>query len=625
MPQFPPAPRSEVWRQWGERFAVVLICLAAVAGPIALGATGPWERFGLEAVMAIVAAAWAVSGRRDPWSVAIPLAVAATLLLQVVPLPYGVLARIAPVSAGRWMVAHEGITRSWVPISIDPAATLIGIRRLLLGLATVMAVRDLARNGAHRRWIYTALAISGGVIWALGLLVRVDPKERLVMGFFELNGALEFWKTPIRGPTQTAGFTFLDWVTVGAERYQADGGMSGDGFGPYIYSNHFANALCLTLPALWMLWLLYTRNRLPAVVRFAVVLAAMAAAIWTSAALAGSRAGTVALGFAAIVQLALVAEHRWLRWTAGGLAALSVAALLAFVLVFEGPLSPLVSFLPEGLAKPAADLLANTRIVAAHVAGRMFLASPLLGTGLGTYSDLYPAFTGHDSVLSFAHNDFAQVLAEAGLVGGGVIAAFVWTLGRSLWRFCRERSAAGRLIDAAAWAALAGAAAHSIFDWNMHAPANAFLACVIVGLALSSVVPASIEPIVPSLRGRLTTAAFVVACLAVVPLLARDAATDRTLETLRRATTAARLAAKDPLKPSAAPALTSAIRAGEQSARLDPSNWRLAVLLGQALVHLSADPATGDEGAARRKAAETWFLEARRDCAATRGLPEPIP
>jgi hypothetical protein len=255
----------------------------------------------------------------------------------------------------------------------------------------------------------------------------------------------------------------------------------------------------------------------------------------------------------------------------------------------------------------------------------MFLGSPLLGTGLGTYGDLYPAFTGQDSVLSFAHNDYAQVLAEAGLVGGGVIAAFVWTLGRSLWRFCHERTAGGRLVDSAAWGALAGAAAHSIFDWNMHAPANAFLACVIVGLALSSVVPASIEPIVPSLRGRLTTAAFVVACLAVVPLLARDAATDRTIETLRRATTAARIAAKDPQKPSAAPALNSAIRAGEQAARLDPSNWRLAVVLGQAQLHLSADPAAGDEGAARRKAAEAWVLEARRDCAATRGLPEPIP
>ena len=94
------------------------------------------------------------------------------------------------------------------------------------------------------------------------------------MGFHSLHGPIEYWKTPEHAPLQTAGFGYLDWVTVGSQRYQADGAICGDGFGSYIYSNHFANALCLTMPAVWVLWLLYTRNRLPTAVRYAGLLAA---------------------------------------------------------------------------------------------------------------------------------------------------------------------------------------------------------------------------------------------------------------------------------------------------------------------------------------------------------------
>ena len=123
---------------------------------------------------------------------------------------------------------------------------------------------------------------------------------------------------------QTSGFGYFDWVVVGDERYQADGAINGDGFGSYIYSNHFANALCLTLPALWVLWMLYTRNRLPLAARFAVLLGSMALAGWTIGGMAHSRAGTGAFVFAAAVYLALIAQSRWLRWTAGGLAAVKI-------------------------------------------------------------------------------------------------------------------------------------------------------------------------------------------------------------------------------------------------------------------------------------------------------------
>lgn len=601
-----------------------MLCAAAVVGPLLLGSTGPWPRFGLEATMALAATLWAVSGPREWRLLVVPLAVAGLFLLQLMPLPDGLLVGLAPVSAGRWKAALEGLESRWGTVSVTPTATAAGIGRLLLGAATIAAVTSLARTAAYRRWLYTALATSAALVWASAIAFPVDPHNRSVMGFFSLRGPLDFWRAPERGPLQTAGCGYFDWVTVGTQRYEADGAISGDGFGTYIYSNHYANALCLTLPALWAMWMMLSaRRKVPTAARFGVLFASMALACWTTGAMAQSRAGTASLAFAAMLYLALVAQARWLRWPTTGLAAAVVFGLVGFVATFQGPLSGLLGLLPEPLHAKIASVLADGRLVAAQVAGRMFLASPLLGTGLGTYGDLYPGILRSDRNMYFAHNEYAQMLAESGLLGVGLLLAMTWALSSRFWRFCRERPAANRQIDAGAWAAVAGVAAHSVFDWGLHAPANALLACIVAGLALSSVaVQKPAEDRGAFSRG--IAVAFALVCLAFVPLLARAAASDATLDALRRATTAARVAAAKPDSPPAAPLLTTAIARGTRASRLDPANWQLAALLGHANLHLAEVARDPSEREAAGRAAEEWFRMARRSSAATRGLPEPV-
>jgi len=553
----------------------------------------------------------------------LPLAVAGLFLLQLAPLPDALLLRLAPVSIGRWKTAQEGLASSWATISVDPGATTSAIRRTLLGLATIAAVATLSQTPMFRRWFYTALAATGLVVWGAAFAFPVNPDNRAVMGFFSLRGPIDFWKSPERGPLQTSGFCYLDWVDIGDARYQADGPISGDGFGTYIYSNHFANALCLTLPAVWALWMLYTRNRMPVWARYAGLLASMALALWTTGGLAHSRAGTAALGLAAFVYLALVAQSQWLRWLAGGIAAAGGLSLAGFVAAVQGPFSGLLAILPAALNHRMAPLLSDARIVAARVAGRMFLASPILGTGLGTYGDVYAVLQRSDHTMYFAHNDYAQLLAEAGLLGAGILGLAAWALGWRAWRFCRERPAANRLIDAGAWAALAGAAAHSFFDWNMHAPANALLACIVAGLALSSVKPIAERNQAGSAGwpGDAFRYAFIVTCLGMIPLLCRDAFTADTLDELRRANTAARVQAKKPDAPSAKPLLEAAIDRGGRAYKINAGSWQLAAMLGQANLHLAAGDQPNAE--ALRLAAEQWFATARRNSAVTRGLPVP--
>jgi hypothetical protein len=225
----------------------------------------------------------------------------------------------------------------------------------------------------------------------------------------------------------------------------------------------------------------------------------------------------------------------------------------------------------------------------------------------------------------FAHNDYAQFLAEAGLLGAGILGAAAWALGWRLWRFCRERPAATRLIDAGAWAALAGAGAHSFFDWNMHAPANALLACIVAGLAISSVapIPDRKQAISPAWANTTLRYATVFACLGMIPLLCRDAFTADTLDELRRANTAARVQAKKPDAAPAKPLLEAAIDRGVRAIEIDPGNWQLAAMLGQANLHLAAGEQAIAEAEATRLAAAQWFATARRNSAATRGLPAP--
>jgi O-antigen ligase len=612
-----------------DSLAAVILCTAIVVGPLALGGTPAWACLGLEAAMATSAVLWAVARPRPVALLVIPLAIAALVLAQLVPLPDSVLTTIAPVSAGAWKVVHQGMPDAWGRISITPAASAAAARRLLLGITTILVVADVAHEPRRRRWLFTALAAVGGLVWLLAAVLPDDPKKPAVYGIYSLRGPIISWKTHERPPMQTTGVGEFDWVTVGEQRYRADGAIPGTAVGPYIYANHFANALCLTMPALCAIWLVYTRRRLPRPIALLGVVVVMGAALWGGFAWAASRAGTASLLFGCVVYLGLIVEARWLQWLLGGAATAGVLAIMGYMAVFQGPLARLVALGPAAWQPAVTAALQDGRMVAARIAGRMFLASPVLGTGLGSYGDLFPRFTGREWIFYFAHNDHAQLWAEAGLVGVVAWGLAAAVLVRRFARFWRERRPVARSVDAAAWAALAAGAAHSVFDWNMHAPANALLACVVVGLAISSVVPrAGLRP--GWTRGSgLITAGFVIAVVWATALLARDALLDRRLEDLRRTLTAARLATSPAEHARAVERLTAAIAKGEAARGWAGRDWQLPVHLGQARLHLEHAAAVGAVAGAVHpsggRPAGDWFREGMLASPACRGLPEPVP
>lgn len=82
-------------------------------------------------------------------------------------------------------------------------------------------------------------------------------------------------------------------------------------------------------------------------------------------------------------------------------------------------------------------------------------------------------------IYRYAHNEYLQVLAELGIVGGLLLAALLAGVLRQLGRRCRT----GGAVTAGALAAITALAVHAGFDFVWHIPAIPLLAAALVGLA----------------------------------------------------------------------------------------------------------------------------------------------
>jgi O-antigen ligase len=617
-----------------ETAAVVILCVAAVVAPVCLGATGPLARSTLEVAMAVAAMLWAASACRRLSVVAVPLLLAAAVALQLLPLPDRVLMAIAPVSAGAWKVAHEGMPEAFGQISVDPSTTAVAMMRLVIATTIVCLVADVARRPVARTALVASLAICAAVAWGLGLAFPFKRTELVLLGFIDFRGPIEaeFWRTPLVPALQTNGSGVLDTIVVAGQRYRSPAWVAADGFGSFIYSNHFASAMCMTVPALVAGWLALTKDRLPWIVRSAVAAVVFAGAFWTVGVLATSRAGAGAMLMAGLVFLALAVRSPIARRGAWALAALYAALLLAFVVVFYGRVTGYEALVPENLRPRLAALLADSRSLSAQAALRMFSASPVLGIGLSCFGAFVPRFVAGDMLLYYAHNDYAQLLAETGLVGLTVVVAGVVLFARRFIAMRRTQSSSGEgMLEAAAWAAIAGVAVHSAFDWNMHVPANALLACIVAGVALATgdrAAPGTRSALgtrAPRLlAGTMAQAALVLALGVAIAMVVRDACAETAKRGLREAITADRLAAIDPKRTSAKAALAAATEAAERMASWDPANADLALLTGQAYLHRMALPQPMDEADEMQRKADEWLRRARRHSAALAGMPEPV-
>ena len=135
---------------------------------------------------------------------------------------------------------------------------------------------------------------------------------------------------------------------------------------------------------------------------------------------------------------------------------------------------PSVGLRAAGITLDQGDTAAS-RLFIWSTAIRMWRAHPLWGTGIGTFNDAYSAFRPEGVLTTYAalripgsaHNDYLQVLAEAGLAGSALLGlALLWALILAAGRY--RRGGPPTRIWLGAWGATAaGSAVTSVVNSHL--------------------------------------------------------------------------------------------------------------------------------------------------------------
>lgn len=244
-------------------------------------------------------------------------------------------------------------------------------------------------------------------------------------------------------------------------------------YGSYVNRNHYAGliemlvAIPLVLTAGQLL-----KGGKRTLAGFAFIL--MAGSIFLSA----SRGGMVAFSVEALIFVVLLLRNPSHKRTA-----LLFAGMLVLVIAFLG-------YTSRGqISQRIHDSTVSDRLAMTVDTLRLWKERPLLGWGLGTFATVYPHVRSFstDRLVDAAHNDYAQTLAEAGIVGFAFVSWFIFVLCRIGVQCSRHWDTDwGSALSLGALLGCAGMLAHSFVDFNLQIPANAAFFYFLAGLATTS-------------------------------------------------------------------------------------------------------------------------------------------
>lgn len=430
--------------------------------PLALGAYQTWALFvvmlGCSVLGACLLWRWI---RRDRtgglvWSVAyLPLAgFLLLILLQLLPLPPALLAFLSPQASLLYRQAFDGAATA-APLSIYPHATWHDLLIVVIAAMLFLATLNIVRRSSQLKRLLQIIAVTGCLLAALAI----------AQGLF---GNRHFY-----------------WV--GPEIVQPNSGTFGN-------HNHFSEHMNLSIMAMLAWAMIRLHETLGArwlrrglsvdwfgiadlrLARWFVVFAVVG---WLAVALSSSRMGmgSAVAGIATLAALTFARRRagRTVMPVAVGLVALIVVIVVAGDAVYER-MSTLHSL----------DSYADRWIIITDImpAVRQY---PVFGTGLGTFSAIYPSYAtqlGHFTV-THAENDYVQTLCETGILGIAMVAAFLFILGRAAWRVCFLTDDPANLAAAALVAGLVTVAVHGWTNFGQHSPAVAGLSAIFCGLLLA--------------------------------------------------------------------------------------------------------------------------------------------
>ncbi|MFN0109496.1 MAG: O-antigen ligase family protein [Blastocatellia bacterium] len=101
----------------------------------------------------------------------------------------------------------------------------------------------------------------------------------------------------------------------------------------------------------------------------------------------------------------------------------------------------------------------------------------LTGVGLGAFETAYPIYSKSNGtvIVSQAHSDYLQIIADCGVLGGVFAIWFLIVLFRSLFQAMQHPDEVKSVMALGCGGGLVAMLTHSLFDFNLQIPSNALL------------------------------------------------------------------------------------------------------------------------------------------------------
>ena len=450
--------RAAMIRHSEPRSVIVttILALLVVSAPLYFAGVMPVGRALLQALafLALASAVW-VRGRLDGLRhVAVPLgallAVAVFGLLQSLPWPVALVRILSPETARLWLEAAElqGLAApGWVPFSVAPSVTRLTALQWLAVAACLAACCIQAKERAARRILMLCLGVSG-------LFQVLYGADRW------LDRSSTIWGMDISGDLSRLRGTFVN-------------------------PDHLAFYLQLLIPccAAGLFWgvrkAVEPKQSLEQRVLYSLTPFLLFSFFFAAAVFTGSRSGLVALIGGLAVQGAVL-SFRYKQWrmifVALGALGIGLAAAwnLAGARVFG-----------RWAETSAYEITWNSRLVAWNHSLELVAQSPIVGSGLGTFRQAFPRVQPVTLPGSWrhAHSDVLELAVTMGLPFLLLLLAVLPALTKRLWTVLHKgRRSEDRMLALAVFGAVASALLHSLVDFSLTMPANAFTLAVLVGL-----------------------------------------------------------------------------------------------------------------------------------------------